>query len=750
LFSSYLRGRAELDKYHNSLLAISNYHLLPYGALQNRAGTLYIAEEPTDEMRLITFQFNISQSYVLMFFNNKMKVVFNDEVVGSGGVEGAFSSGFSSGFSVDQSEYSIPSPWTNDQLFGIQYVQVADTMWLVHPEVAPQKIVRFADDSWTLEPIDYSLGPFLKYNITDITLTPSATTGSITLTASDPLFIADDVGRTIEVKQLRTDTTTTATAASYSPWINVKGDWDFSTRGTWTGTVQIWRREGTSGTGAVFRSFLASSDNNFLSDGTEEEDNVQMRIFGAASCTATLTVQDLYVYGVAEVTAFTSDTEVDATVLVEFDSTDSSNDWAFNAFSEVTGYPTAIALYNERMCIGGTLAQPNTVFLSKIDEWENYKSSNNALDAMIFKLNTSESIQWMQEQGDLIIGTSGQEYKLGPDQLDKPLGGDNVKAVSESAEGSSAIQASKVSDTLIFLTRDGKRIKTIGYNFEKDKLKASDLNALAGTEITESKIRQFGYRQNPNPELYFTLNDGSVALMTFEQDQNIYGWTKFNTDGDIKSTTITKGVDNDDVYYAVKRNIGGVDTMMLERMVDRDFATQDDWFFVDSGTTTVLATETDTITDLEHLEGESVALTVAGGVHQNRTVSGGSITLNRAYPIGTKVHAGLPFISYAQPMSIDSSDGRQSNQGQKKKHNKLKIKVKDTLGVFAGTDINNLAQQRVNKTDSIFGEALPGETGVVELSIEGSHSEEFSIILAQTLPQAQTILGYVSPISIGT
>ena len=125
-----------------------------------------------------------------MLFNNKIKIIYNDFVIGSGGVPGGFSGGFSTGFSVDFSEYSIVSPWTNEQLFEIQYVQIADTMYMVHPEVAPQTLVRNADDDWTLTAIDYSTGPFLPYNITGTTITPSATTGTgITLTASTSLFV---------------------------------------------------------------------------------------------------------------------------------------------------------------------------------------------------------------------------------------------------------------------------------------------------------------------------------------------------------------------------------------------------------------------------------------------------------------------------------------------------------------------------------------------------------------------------------
>lgn len=753
LFSSYLRGRPELEKYHNALQDCSNYHLLPYGALQNRAGTYFISDEQTTDMRLIPFQYNISQSYAIVLFNNKIKIIYNDFVIGSGGVPGGFSGGFSTGFSVDFSEYSIVSPWTNEQLFEIQYVQIADTMYMVHPEVAPQTLVRNADDDWTLTAIDYSTGPFLPYNITGTTITPSATTGTgITLTASASLFVVGDIGRTIELKQIRTDSTTTATSTAYSPWIKVKGNWDFSTRGTWTGTVRIYRRI-NGGTQAEFRSFNASADNNFLTDGEELEDGVEMRIFGRTSCTATLTVDDFFVYGVAEVTAFTSDTIVTADILVDCDAATATVDWAYNAFSTATGYPTAIALYNERMCIGGTLQQPNTVFLSKIDQWGNYQSSNNALDALSFKLNTSETIRWMEEQGELIIGTSGNEYKLGPQTSDDVLGGDNVKASREGAEGSSNIQSVTVGDILVFITRDSKRAKTIGYNFEADKLKARDLNSLSGNELMESGVRQVVYKQNPYSEIYFVLNDGSVAIMTFDQDQNIFGWTTFeaakNKDGVAglyKSATVLKGVDDDTVYFAVERTLRDITTIFIEKMADRDFESQTDWFFVDNGLTGTFDPAQSTVSGLGHLDGETVSVIADGGLHPDRVVVGGSITLDDNY---SKVHVGLGYRSIARPMSLDSSDGSNSTMGQRKKQNRLKIKLKDSVSIKAGQYLDKLETLRVNKTSDIFGEIIKPESGTVDLIIRGTHEEEFSPYFIQDIPQAQEILGYIAPVSTG-
>ena len=723
LFSSYLRGRPELEKYSSSLQDVSNYHLLPYGTLQNRAGTYYISNYETDNMRLITFQYNINQSYVIALFDNKIKIVDNDTMQAT----------------------ELVSPYTNEHIDKIQYMQVADTMYLVHPEVPPQKLIRKTGTSWDLTPCDFSKGPFLEYNLTDIELSTSATTGSVTVTASSAFFSTEHVGRTIEFKQVRTDNTTSATSASYSPWIKVKGKWSFSTRGAWTGSVKIYRRI-NGGAEQQFREYQASNDNNYSADGEETEDNVEMRVYGADSCTATLVVEDFFTYGVVKITGYTDDTHVTGDVLVDLDSTDPTQDWAYNAFSKDTGYPTAICLWNERLALGGTLQQPNVVFLSKIDEWENFQSSNSPYDAMKYKLNTSETIMWLEEQGDLVIGTSGNEYKLGQARRDEPLAGDNVQANKQGADGSTNIQPITAGDSLIFTTRDGKRVKAIAYSFEADKLKSKDLNALSGSEFVESGIKQAVYKQNPYSELYFVLNNGDIAVLTYDQEQNVFGWSMFHTNGKFKSACCLKHVDEDYVYFAVERTINGVTGIYIEKMLSRDFKDRKDWFFVDCGLSGYYSTPTNTVTGLDHLEGETVTIIADGGMHNDQVVVNGQITLNREYSV---VHVGLKYQSYAQVMDIDSSDGRQSNQSSRKKQNKLYVKVKDTVGLESGASLDKLERIRIHGTSNIWLHNIQPVTDMVTINIDSAHTEEYAPYFVQSLPQAQEILGYSATVSIG-
>ena len=85
----------------------------------------------------------------------------------------------------------------------IQFTQSIDVMTLVHPNHKPKQLLRTALDAFTLQDFDAGLSgaalrdswPYLNQNLTGITMTASATTGTgITLTASSAYFNAGHVG----------------------------------------------------------------------------------------------------------------------------------------------------------------------------------------------------------------------------------------------------------------------------------------------------------------------------------------------------------------------------------------------------------------------------------------------------------------------------------------------------------------------------------------------------------------------------
>ena len=90
----------------------------------------------------------------------------------------------------------------------VRVTQSADTLFITHPDFPPQSLVRVSATSWTLADVAFSDGPYDATNATATTLTPSAATGSVTVTASattginsDAGFQTTDVGRLVRMKE---------------------------------------------------------------------------------------------------------------------------------------------------------------------------------------------------------------------------------------------------------------------------------------------------------------------------------------------------------------------------------------------------------------------------------------------------------------------------------------------------------------------------------------------------------------------
>lgn len=82
----------------------------------------------------------------------------------------------------------------------MQFVQSADALYIVHGDFAPRVLTRTSDTSWTLSTLVLDDGPYLDENTTATTMSLSATTGSVTVTASASTFASTDIGRLIRIK----------------------------------------------------------------------------------------------------------------------------------------------------------------------------------------------------------------------------------------------------------------------------------------------------------------------------------------------------------------------------------------------------------------------------------------------------------------------------------------------------------------------------------------------------------------------
>ena len=199
-----LLGRGDLRAYDNGAANLTNLFIHPTGGVTRRAG-LYHLSPVVGPGRLVPFEFNTEQTYLLVF-TDRLVTVFRD------GVERA----------------QVDTPWTTDLLDQISWTQSADTLLICHPDIEPQQILRHGDTSWSLVawPFLEEDGalriPFYQFSEPEVTLTPSDTTGSVTITASADIFTPDHEGARLRLEGKQA--LITAVASSSEVTAEVKED----------------------------------------------------------------------------------------------------------------------------------------------------------------------------------------------------------------------------------------------------------------------------------------------------------------------------------------------------------------------------------------------------------------------------------------------------------------------------------------------------------------------------------------------
>jgi hypothetical protein len=240
-----LRSRIDIKSYENGLETAQNVLCQPQGGITRRSGLRYInalpnsgTESAANGVRLVAFEFSTSDSYMLVFTHNRMHVYKNGALITN--INGSGNS------YLDTSGVSLSSA----RLANMCWTQSADTLIVVHEDLAPIKIVRGGTDAtWTASAISFDSIPKYAFTLSVSnpagTLTPSAVSGKVTLTASSAVFSAGSVGQYINVvpqgraKIVQFTSTTVVNAITEFPFFNTSaianGNWELE-----SGYENVW------------------------------------------------------------------------------------------------------------------------------------------------------------------------------------------------------------------------------------------------------------------------------------------------------------------------------------------------------------------------------------------------------------------------------------------------------------------------------------------------------------------------------
>jgi hypothetical protein len=272
---------------------------------------------------------------------------------------------------------------------------------------------------------------------------------------------------------------------------------------------------------------------------------------------------------------------------------------------------------------------------------------------------------------------------------------------------------------------------------------------LLAEHITEGKIKEMAYQQEPNNVVWCALEDGKLAAMTYRREEDVVAWHEHQLGGSLSTARPYGFVESvavissstpgeEEVYLAVQRDIDGDERRQIERLKPIDFGSDiKDAYFLDSGVTKEDNAGFTVIDGLDHLDNETVSILADGAIHADKVVSSGSVTLDRT---ATKAHAGLPYDSILQTMRIEAGGTEGTAQAKNKRISDIDIRVLNSVGAKIGPSEDNLDLIPFRDASMAMDKAVPLYTGDKFIEFPGGYNDDGFVVVKQDQPLPLTIL----------
>jgi hypothetical protein len=778
--SPQLFGRADVEQYGTAAAELTNCLVRPYGNVLNRPGTQFLCETKFQDKdtRLLEFVFSETDAFAIefgeeyfRFFTNSAKVLIGSPpawvtatpyVVGDFVTESGFKyyciSAHTSGvFATDlafprwllQDVYEVPHIYQEADLRAVQYVQNKDVIFFVHPDYPTHKLSRFAPDDWVFEEVDFVGGPFLDDNTeTSFTLTASAVTGSITVTAiGHAPFLAGHVGSYWKIGGtvgappndiqgyviITAFTSTTVVSADVIETLSTAVATDDWAEGAWSdvrgypSTITFDKRRLALGA-TTFEPQKLWESKPFIYDdftvGDLDDDAINIEI----SSDQSNTFRWLSPGNVLAVGTFGGEFVVSSGTQGETLTPSNVNAQPQSSWGSEAIQPRRISTYTYYVQRGGRKIRELYYYW----DLDTFKS----VDVTIYSEHITES------------GIVELIYQVNPDSIVYALRADG-KIACMTRETDQLIQAW----TLIETDGEYRSLASIPH-FEEpyDQVWCIVDRFIDGTQ---KKYVEFFHNQiAPDEQQQAFYVDSGLCFDAYALTDGI-SLTLTALTG---AVTVTAGSAYFSVGMVGKRIKAYVDGVVVGDLDITGFVSTT----IVTGTVTLAfssltytggqwGVSVTTLSGIDHLEGEEIVMLADGGVENwdNRlTVTAGAITLNSDY---FYVCVGLPYEAYLTTLPLEFGAGKTGTAiGQKKRINQIGAKVDRSLGMEYGRNkvATNLFKFATRSVATFLGTPEPFYTGEYNGQLfQGSADYLGQITIAQRRPLPMNLLA-IMPIEV--
>ena len=715
-----LRARTDIDQYSSGLTTARNVSIQPQGGAKRRDGTKFIAELDSGAgtaVRMVPFEFSVSDSYMLVFTPGKM-YVFKD---------GAQITAINGG----GNDFLTVAAVTSSILPQMNWVQSADTVIVVHEDLEPIKIVRGATDAdWTASTIDFDHIPKYAFEFDvhspQFTITPSSTVGNITITAS---AVTTDTGT---AQGGGANTITLKSASSFTLDDEPNGMFIEITAGTGSGQKRH------------VEDYVASSKLLTVYPAWDTAPNGTSQYKITAFSTAAVgeyAVVDSG-FGRARYVEYISDTQMKAYVEIPFFDTSGITKGKWNSehgyeevWSATRGWPRSVTFHEGRLYFGGSKSRPSTLWGSRVSDFFNFDPGEALDDAGVeatLDTGTFNAIVDIYSGRHLQVFTTGAEFYV-PQALDEPITPTNMIVKQQTAFGMKpGIRLQNVDGSTLFIQRQGKALQEFIYSDTVQAYTSAKISLLSSHLLKtpgEMAVRKATGTDEGDRLLIVNDDDGSIACYTLLRSQNVIAPSEWTTDGSF----LNIGVDVDDIYTVVKRTINSSDVYYVE-LFDADT-------LLDSAKTGGAAASV----TMDHLEGETVKIIRDGVIEPDQVVPATPFTVTFGTAATTSYQVGLNFTPEVKTLPVEPRLSSGSLKGFKKRIFEVNAELFETQSLTIDGKLVPFRQFG----SGVLGGAVPEYTGIKTLHSMLGYTYDGQITIGQEVPLKMTLLGIDYKVSAG-
>jgi hypothetical protein len=409
--------------------------------------------------------------------------------------------------------FELTTNYSEDDLQQIRIVQDGVDALLLHRNYPPQIFAiqtntAGAFSNATIADAAFNDGPYLDIPEDGTTLTPSATSGSITFTASAITsindgrgFLATDVGRMFRVFSEPPDWV----PDTYAAGEKVKD----------AGTY--WRAVGNGANSPTLQP-STNSGRDWVIDPT-----------AAAWTWGTIT-------SISSSTSFVGTlapevTYPDNTAGGNLLYTNAIKAWQLGAYSDTTLYPSVGAYFQGRVWLGGAAKNRFDACVSNdfaVNGYINFAptgldgtvADNNGISGTL-NAREIENFLWMlpDEQG-ILAGTQSGEWIIASSGSGEPITPTSILTREMTHYGSLNATALKIERATVFIHRDTRKIYEYMANYFTQKFVADNLT-LKAKHLTVGGVAEVAYMRELTPIIWARLENGGLIGCTYKHDDPI-------------------------------------------------------------------------------------------------------------------------------------------------------------------------------------------------------------------------------------